>query len=339
MLGIPACWRAGVIGRLWRVEGTDLPLPPRDLASRVFGVEGWSDPDCAYLELGKQTKEQIVRLLPEGWSFVDKRVLDFGSGAGRTLRHFAADAESAEFWGCDIDDRSVAWLQEKLCPPFHAWRSAHNPPLGLEHESFDLIYAVSVFTHLSYNSTAWLLELHRMLKPGGLLIATFMGRWISDFFAGEPWVEDRAGMNVLHHNRDWDSGGPAVLISEWWLREHWGRAFEILTLDPQFHNFSWVLARKRDVSVTTEEVERPSADPREFVALRHHVAQLQNELVRELEHQQRLCEAALRDQAQDFERRSREYEAAVQSYETSLSWKATWPLRAVSRRLRKAPPI
>lgn len=341
----PRIGGAGAIGRLWRVEGIDLPLPPRDLASRVFGVEGWSDPDRAYLELGKQTKEQIVRLLPGDWSFVDKRVLDFGSGAGRTLRHFTAEAESAEFWGCDIDERSIAWLEANLCPPFHAWRSAHNPPLGLEHESFDLIYAVSVFTHLSYNSTAWLLELHRMLKPEGLLIATFMGRWISDFFAGEPWVEDRVGMNVLHHNRDWDSGGPAVLISEWWLREHWGRAFEILTLEPQFQNFSWVLARKRDVSVTTEEVERPSTDPREFVALRHHVAQVQNELVRELEHQQRLCETALRDQAEDFERRSREYEAAlrayeatVQSYDTSLSWKATRPLRAASRRLRKAPP-
>ena len=320
------------------MEGIDLPLPPKDLAARVFGVEGWSDPELAYLELGKQTHGQIMRLLPEGWSFAGKRVLDFGSGAGRTLRHFAAEAETAEFWGCDIHEPSITWLQENLCPPFYAWRSTDNPPLGLEHESFDLIYAVSVFTHLSYNSTSWLLELHRMLKPEGLLIATFMGRWISDFFAGEPWVEDRVGMNVLHHNRDWDSGGPAVLISEWWLREHWGRAFEILTLDPQFHNFSWVLGRKRDVSVTTEDVERPAGDPREFAALRHNLAQVQNEQVRELEHQRMLCEAALRDQAEDFDRRLGQYQAAVHSYETSLSWKATRPLRAASGRLRKPSP-
>ena len=90
-----------------------------------------------------------------------------------------------------------------------------NPPLGLEHGSFDLIYAISVFTHLTDNSVPWLLELRRMLKPDGLLIATFMGRWISEWFAKEEWIEDRVGMNVLHHDRDWDSGGPAVLISEW----------------------------------------------------------------------------------------------------------------------------
>ena len=66
-------------------EEPALPLPPRELASRVFAVEGWSDADQAYLTLGAQTKEQIVRMLPDDWSFGGKRVLDFGCGAGRTL--------------------------------------------------------------------------------------------------------------------------------------------------------------------------------------------------------------------------------------------------------------
>ena len=154
-------------------------------------------------------------MLPGDWTFEGKRVLDFGSGAGRTLRHFAAEAETAEFWGCDIDGPSIEWMQESLCPLFDAWQTIAVPPLALEHGSFDLIYAVSVFTHLTDNSTPWLLELHRMLKPDGLLIVTFMGRWTSEWFAKEPWVEDRVGRNVLYHHRDWDSGGPAVLISDW----------------------------------------------------------------------------------------------------------------------------
>jgi SAM-dependent methyltransferase len=293
-------------------------MPPRHLAARVFAVEGWSDPDQAYLELGEQTKEQIVRLLPEGFLFAGKRVLDFGSGAGRTLRHFVTEAQSAEFWGSDIDEASIAWLQANMCPPFHAWQSAHSPPLGLQYGSFDLIYAVSVFTHLTDNSTAWLLELHRLLKPGGLLVATFMGRWTSNWLVGERWVEDRVGMNVLRHNRDWESGGPAVLMSEWWLREHWGRAFEILSIDPQFHNFSWVLARRRDVSLTTDDIERPSADPREFRALRHNVAELQDELVAQASaHERHLAEIR-------------------ESYERSVSWKITKPLRVLARRARRA---
>lgn len=249
------------------------------------------------------------------------------------MRHFAAEAQTAEFWGCDIDEPSIAWLEENLCPPFHGWRSARNPPLGLDHESFDLIYAVSVFTHLTYNSTAWLLELHRMLKPGGLLIATFMGRWTSKSLAYEPWVENRVGMNVLHHDRDWDIGGPAVLMSEWWLREHWGRAFEILAIDPQFHNFSWVVARKREVSVTTDDIERPSDDPREFVALRHNIAQLQDELVRERDYTEQLHDQALRAQAAAYEQRLAE---SLETYERSLSWRTTKPLRRLARAARNS---
>jgi cyclopropane fatty-acyl-phospholipid synthase-like methyltransferase len=66
---------------------------------RVFAVDDWSDPNIAYQELGAQTKQQILRLLPDDWSFQGKRVLDFGSGAGRTLRHLKREAEAAEFWG------------------------------------------------------------------------------------------------------------------------------------------------------------------------------------------------------------------------------------------------
>lgn len=307
-------------GEMPGLNHNDLPRPPRDLAARVFAVEGWSDPDLAYDELGAQTKRQLVRLLPDGWLFAGKRVLDFGSGAGRTLRHFAPEAETAEFWGADIDERSMDWMQQNLCPPFHAWKSTWNPPLGLEHASFDLIYAISVFTHLTDSSSQWLIELHRLLKPEGLLIATFMGRWNSEWFAREPWNEDRVGMNVLHHNRDWESGGPAVLMSEWWVREHWGRAFEIVEIAPQFHNFSWAVMRKRNVELTSEDVERPTDDPREYAAVRHNVRQLQRELVEELRYARELQQEALREQAA--------------SYEHSTSWKITKPLRVAAKALR-----
>lgn len=313
-----------------RVSGSaaELPMPPRDLASRVFAVEGWSDPDVAYLELGAQTKRQVVKMLPADWSWEGKRVLDFGSGAGRTLRHFADEAEVAEFWGCDIDAPSITWLNENLSPPFHGWKSTVNPPLGLEHGTFDLIYAVSVFTHLTFNATLWLLELHRMLKPDGLLIVTYMGRWNSEWFASESWVEDRVGFNVLHHTRDWDEGGPAVLISDWWMREHWGRAFEIVELVPQFQNYTWVALRKRPVELSTEELERPSDDPREYAAMRHNLFQVQRELAK--------TRSEFAQAEQDLIRR---YGQRIAEYEDSLSWRITRPLRnaAQSFRRRRAP--
>jgi SAM-dependent methyltransferase len=300
-------------------------MPPRDLASRVFAVEGWSDPDLAYLELGAQTKQQVVRMLPADWSWEGKRVLDFGSGAGRTLRHFAREADVAEFWGCDIDGPSIAWLNQDLSPPFHGWKSTVDPPLGLEHGTFDLIYAVSVFTHLTFNSTLWLLELRRMLKPDGLLVVTYMGRWNSEWFAAEPWVEDRIGFNVLNHTRDWDDGGPAVLISDWWMQEHWGRAFEIVELVPQFQNYTWVTLRKRQVELSTEELERPSDDPREYAAVRHNLFQVQREVAK--------TRIELAQAEQDL---VRDYERRIAEYENSLSWRITRPLRRAARSFRSS---
>jgi SAM-dependent methyltransferase len=281
------------------------PLPPLHLADRVLSLEGWDDPYEAYVRLGADTKAELLALLGDDWAFDGRRLLDFGCGAGRTLRHFLGEAETCEVWGADIDAASVEWLQGALCPPLHALRCGVEPPLELE-PGFDLIWAISVFTHLTDTSPAWLLELHRLLKPGGLLMASYMGRWNSEVLAGEPWDEDRVGMNVLRHDQGWEHGGPMVLMSDWWVREHWGRAFEIVAVTPQVHGQSWALMRRREVSLTVADLERPADDPREVAALRHNVQQLQREL-------------ELRG---DEVRRE---------YEDSRSWRLTRPLRRLNR--------
>ena len=98
--------------------------------------------------------------------------------AGRTLRHFMAEAETGPSYiiGAQTSTgRASTRLQEAFCPPLHVLRCKIDPPLPLEYASFDLIWAISVFTHLTDNSIPWLLELHRLLKPDGMLIATYMG--------------------------------------------------------------------------------------------------------------------------------------------------------------------
>jgi SAM-dependent methyltransferase len=297
----------------------EAPYPPLELADRVFGVERWtSDPIRTYAEMGAQTRRAITSLLPEDWSFRGKRVLDFGCGAGRTLRHFLPEAEEADFWGTDIDQASIEWMQANLCPPLHAWHGHHAPPLGLEHDSFDLIWAVSVFTHLTSNSTPWLLELHKLLKPGGLLIPTYMGSGICELVAGEPWDDDRHGRTTLRHTAPWDEGGPAVLISDWWMREHWGRAFEVVDVKPQVHNMTWPLLRKRDVEITPDELDLPSGDAREAAAMTTNIRLL----VRETN----LAEEAHRKELESLEARIRG------EYEGSRSWRITRPLRSIGRK-------
>jgi hypothetical protein len=130
-------------------------------------------------------------------------------------------------------------------------------------------------------------------------------------------------MNVLRHNHPWADGGPIVMISEWWLREHWGRAFDVVRITEPVHNFSWVLLRKRDLELTADDIERPSDDPREFHAVRHNLHRAQ----REIEHAQEEFAAALREADQ------RRLELQ-RSYERSLSWRVTRPFRRAAQALR-----
>jgi SAM-dependent methyltransferase len=274
-------------------------------------------------QLGPETKSAITDLLPGDWRFEGKRVLDFGCGPGRTLRNFLDEAQDAEIWGVDVDKASIDQLRATLVPPLHAAQCGYEPPLQLESDSFDLAWAISVFTHLTDNSVAWLLELHRLLKPEGLLIATYMGRWTSEFVAREPWDEDRVGMNVLRHNNPWTEGGPFVFISDWWMREHWGRAFDVLEIAPRVHNQSWALLRKRAGEFTEDDILRPSGDPRELLAVKHNLLQAQREI-----------EAGRAELATAHRQNAEALEQLRRSYERSRSWRVTEPLRAAGRWLR-----
>jgi SAM-dependent methyltransferase len=259
-----------------------LPLPPVDLANRVGQTVRRDGSYAHYDFVGQVLHDLVVESLPAEWTWDGTRVLDFGCGAGRTMRHFVTESAKADVWGCDIDEPSVAWVNANLNPPFQAFVNAPAPPLSRPDHSFDLIYAFSVFTHITDQWSAWLVEMHRLLAPGGILVASFLGEGMSQAIAGEPWIEERVGMNVLRAHQSWDHGGPMVLMSPWWIREHWGRAFELVRLtdsaDPASQSI--VVARPKPVAPTRGELERiDPGEPREIAALRHNVAQLQREVV------------------------------------------------------------
>jgi SAM-dependent methyltransferase len=322
-----------------------LPYPPLELANRVGSLEEADQPMEYYDELGRLTRSEIVDRLPPDWSFADKRILDFGCGAGRTLRHFVAETADSEVWGCDIDEPSIRWLSAELCPPFHVFRNGQEPPLDQRSSSFDLIWGISVFTHLTDNWSRWLVELHRILRTDGLIYLTFMGSGMSQIITGDAWDADMVGMNVLKHGQSWDLGGPMVMHSPWWIEEHWGRGFEVLSLSPDGFacepsmGHGSVLMRKREVTVTSDTFEHiEPGDRRESLALTHNIKQLQAEcaglrdesgyfnslLNQSLEHR-RALEAQIAD-----------LNARLATLENSRSWWLTRPLRSIAHQIRVA---
>ncbi len=98
------------------------------------------------------------------------RSLDLGCSTGRVLRHFRFQGEHGELWGADLNVRNVRWMQQFLPHDLKVFNNHWLPQLPIEDNFFDLIHAVSVFTHIDQFESGWLLELRRVLKPGGLMI-------------------------------------------------------------------------------------------------------------------------------------------------------------------------
>jgi SAM-dependent methyltransferase len=324
------------------------PTPPPDLMSRVAPLDPGPDAVDRYEIAGRGIKDFIVSWLPEGWSLEGKRVLDFGCGAGRVLRHFREDAERGEFWGSDIDEASVHWLNEHLSPPLHGILHGEEPPIPASSGHFDLIYAMSVFTHITDEWSAWVVEMHRLLAPQGLLLATFLGEGMIGALLGERWSDDRIGINFSRCGTRWDQGGPNAFVSPWWLRAHWGRAFDVLRLERSVYDsgdrrglHDAALLRRRDVSITREELERPEADePRELRAAQHNVRQLGRELAdvherlyREIEQNRRLSEK-LEHTRRHWQETAEWWEDRADTVLQSRLWRATKPLRWLRSRIR-----
>ncbi len=275
---------------------------------RVGWDVGASHPGEVFEQRGQDQWRLVKSLLPCTSGVEGKRILDFGCGVGRILRAAVAQDPDAEFWACDNHEPSLRWLQKDLAGCAHIFRSGDWPPMQAPDRHFDLIYAFSVFTHLTDSWSAWLLELQRVLKDDGILVVTVAGPGHTTF-AGEPISEEIIGMNVLYPSASWDLGGPLIMHSEWWLRAHWGRAFEILELrkgepsgPPPLFGQGVVVMRKRSGPHTTEDLEGPEPDePREVAALKQNVTSLRREVARH---------AVLFD---------------------TKSWKVTAPLRAAAR--------
>jgi SAM-dependent methyltransferase len=153
-----------------------IPLPPPRLRTLVAGqgenrssVESW-------LHTG-ETDARLIRELVEGNGRPLSElgaILDFGCGSGRIARWWS-DLEGPRLFGCDYNRTLVHWCRGNL--PFMTVKvNGAEPPLPFEDDAYDLVYAISVFTHLpEAPQRRWLIELRRVLRPGGWLLFTVHG--------------------------------------------------------------------------------------------------------------------------------------------------------------------
>lgn len=172
------------------------------------------------------------------------RVLDIGCGVGRVaipLTHVIASQGSYD--GFDIVKRWVRWCRNNITKAHPNFRfkhaniyNSHYNRSGVtasqfrfpyDDATFDFAFATSLFTHLDIDSARhYLREAHRVLKPGGVLVATF---FFWDDAIVNPALDfkvDRGAYRLLdERDPDWAIAFDATMIEEFFAE--WGdRAIE-----------------------------------------------------------------------------------------------------------------
>ena len=167
---------------------SSLPVPPDALRFRVSNSRDVKE----FLDVGERCANDLRTAINTiGRDIADcQAVLDFGCGSGRTLRWFVE--KQPGFHGSDIDAEAIEWCKANLQGMTFSVNDS-LPPLSIREPKFDLVYAISVFSHLNETYTrAWLAELRRVTLPGGIVAISICG----------PLIYRATGMDVgdLHRN-------------------------------------------------------------------------------------------------------------------------------------------
>ena len=214
-------------------------FPPANLRYRVHG-----DPFIeSYVGISKEQKKDLESCLAKIGKNISsfQNILDFGCGCGRTLISLK-DNNSCNFFGTDIDEQAIRWCQNNLKFAKFAINQ-ERPPIQYESGKFDLVYVISVFTHLNEElQFLWLDELKRITKSKGILLLT-----IHNIDLLKPRISKKENFSTLtktgfvHHKGDFFQD----VFPDWYqnayhskeyVMENYSKYFKILYYIPKGMN-------------------------------------------------------------------------------------------------------
>ncbi len=206
------------------------PVPPGRLIYLVANTEDVS----WYLDTGALAARSIRAILGGNGLAIEDfgAILDFGCGVGRVTRQWA-DLRGPAIHGTDYNPRLARWCARRL--PFARFGVNHlDRPLAHEAGTFDFIYCLSVFTHLSEAGQAfWMGELARVLAPGGHLLITTHGDHYLPMLAPDEQDRYRSGQAVVQKAGRQGSNDCAAFHPPAYVRQALARGFDVLDMIPE----------------------------------------------------------------------------------------------------------
>jgi SAM-dependent methyltransferase len=222
------------VGRLAK-DTTERALGSRDRLTPPARLQNVGEGDFG--AVGEESLHYLKALA--GLTTTD-RVLDLGCGIGRTARVLARELRApGSYDGLDVVSDSIAWCAKRYrgrtrapftftcadvqntfynpggAQPASSWRFPY--PDG----TFDLVFAISLFTHLlEHSADHYIAEARRTLAPGGRMLLTWF--LLADLDTPAPAFHFRANVGVTVVS-DPASPEAAVAYPETWVRERIGR--------------------------------------------------------------------------------------------------------------------
>jgi 2-polyprenyl-3-methyl-5-hydroxy-6-metoxy-1,4-benzoquinol methylase len=185
-------------------------------------------------------------------------ILDWGCGCGRVCRYFS-DMPEINFSGADIDFDNISYCKEHLQQDAFYHIPLH-PPTSFDNNTFDLIYGISVFTHLKEDTQfEWLQELNRITRPDGIVLVSIHGQTAFDY----AQINDESyftilnriaqeGIVVTSNNNQIDNviddKNYYVNVAHSWdyIRREWTKYFEVIDIIPgMVYTHDVVILKKR----------------------------------------------------------------------------------------------
>lgn len=205
-------------GKSAKGKASGLPLPP---GKYRMGGEHFKD-DAAFI---RTAVADVERLQDYAGLTAQSRLLDWGCGAGRLAvgvrEHLG---RVADYHGVDVQPDLIDWAEENLAGPGFRFtcvdvsNERYNPDgtpertLAAEPGSVDVLYAYSVFSHMSDEYTAAYLRLIReALADGGKAFVTC--------FVEEDvpaWAENPEGYGPL----EWKGRLHCTRFARWNFEDH-----------------------------------------------------------------------------------------------------------------------
>jgi SAM-dependent methyltransferase len=232
-------------------------VPPPSLRFRVHGPVDVA----SFLDGAKRSVDAITAAFALAGESVpgNGKILDFGCGSGRTLLFWLQMPVPPELYGVDIDGEAIAWARDNV--PVKVQQISPRPPLEYPDNFFDVIYSISVFTHLSEDfHRAWLGELLRVVRAGGLVMATVHSQSAIDALPAHfrRKLNDRGFL--FYREEAWEHIFPEFYHTAFqtpdYVRREWGSLFDIIGKVCMGHQDLMVMRKHRAGASSDLRIER-----------------------------------------------------------------------------------